>query len=99
VRRRRPRSGRPSRNSATFPVEGAEPEPGFEKVALYADAAGIPTHAARQLSGGKWTSKLGRREDIEHALDDLTGDVYGSVVAFLKGPPQGPGPPAQQHPA
>src|SRR5262245_26433492 len=33
-------------------------ESGFEKVALFADAAGIPTHAARQLPNGLWTSKL-----------------------------------------
>jgi hypothetical protein len=35
-------------------------EPGCEKIALFADAQGIPTHAARQLPGGRWTSKLGR---------------------------------------
>ena len=34
-------------------------EPGFEKVALFADAAGMPSHAARQLPSGAWTSKLG----------------------------------------
>jgi len=33
-------------------------EEGVEKVALYADATGRPTHAARQLPNGKWTSKL-----------------------------------------
>jgi hypothetical protein len=31
-------------------------EPGFEKVALFADAAGMPSHAARQLPSGAWTS-------------------------------------------
>ena len=29
-----------------------EPEAGFEKVALYVDAGGIPTHAAKQLDHG-----------------------------------------------
>src|SRR5262245_4674501 len=43
-------------------------EAGFEKVALFADAKGIPLHAARQRPGGLWTSKLGEREDIEHSL-------------------------------
>jgi hypothetical protein len=28
-------------------------EPGFEKIALFADAAGVPTHAARQLPNGE----------------------------------------------
>jgi hypothetical protein len=60
-------------------------EPGFEKIALFA-LAGMPKHAARQLPSGRWTSKLGRREDIEHGLHDLTGTVYGSVVLVMKRP-------------
>jgi hypothetical protein len=60
-------------------------EAGYEKVALFA-LAGAPKHAARQLSNGRWTSKLGVGEDIEHALHDLTGMVYGSVVLVLKRP-------------
>jgi len=66
------------------PCVGEEIEPGFEKVALFADADNIPTHAARQLLGGSWTSKIGRREDIEHALHDLEGEAYGVVVQILK---------------
>jgi hypothetical protein len=61
------------------------PEAGCEKDALFA-LAGVPTHAARQLPGGRWTSKLGLMEDIEHALHDLTGMVYGSVAMVLKRP-------------
>ncbi|HZV03650.1 MAG TPA: hypothetical protein VE999_01040 [Gemmataceae bacterium] len=61
-------------------------EPGFEKIALFADASGKPTHVARQLATGRWTSKLGRMEDIEHVLRDLEGVVYGSVVLILKRP-------------
>src|SRR5947209_13616660 len=48
--------------------EHAEVEPGFDKVALFASAAGFPTHAARQLPSGRWTSKLGQLERIEHEL-------------------------------
>jgi hypothetical protein len=33
-----------------------------------------------------WTSKLGELEDIEHALGDLTGMVYGSIVLVMKRP-------------
>ncbi len=43
-------------------------EAGFEKVAIFADSQGIPKHAARQLMTGRWTSKLGKMEDIEHDL-------------------------------
>jgi len=58
-------------------------EPGFEKVALYA-LAGLPKHAARQLPNGRWTSKLGALEDIEHTLDGLVGAWYGTIVQILK---------------
>jgi hypothetical protein len=61
-------------------------EPGFEKVALFADADGTPTHAARQLTSGRWTSKLGLAEDIEHELRALAGEIYGAVALILKRP-------------
>ncbi len=59
-------------------------EAGAEKIALFADAMAVPTHAARQLANGRWTSKLGKAEDIEHELHDLEGEVYGSVVLLMK---------------
>ena len=61
-------------------------ESGFEKVALFADAQAKPKHGARQLQNGRWTSKLGEWVDIEHALHDLEGALYGSVVRLLKRP-------------
>ena len=74
---------------------GEQVEQGFEKVAIFADAVGAPTHAARQLPNGRWTSKLGKREDIEHALHDLAGEIYGSVALVMKRPtPSGEIPPA-----
>src|SRR4051794_30910864 len=42
----------------------ADYEPQFEKVAIFATADGTPTHMARQLADGSWTSKLGSLEDI-----------------------------------
>jgi hypothetical protein len=67
------------------PCGGEAPEPGFERVALFA-RAGIPTHAARQMPSGRWTSKLGPGEDIEHDLHALSGEVYGTMVQVLKRP-------------
>jgi hypothetical protein len=59
-------------------------ESGFEKVALYGDQV-FYTHAARQLPNGKWTSKLGEAEDIEHdAPEDVAFGVYGQVVQFMR---------------
>jgi hypothetical protein len=61
----------------------SEVELGLEKIALYS-AGDLPTHAARQLSNGWWTSKLGPSFDIEHAnLEALAGGIYGDPVAFL----------------
>ena len=71
---------------------GHEFEAGVEKVAIYCDADGVPTHAARQLPSGRWTSKLGEWEDIEHntldALEDEQnqGLGYGFVKCVLSRP-------------
>ena len=66
-----------------------ELEHGFEKVAIYVDTNGSPTHAAKQLENGSWTSKLGSSEDIEHstlhALEG-TGLAYASVALILRRP-------------
>jgi len=60
-------------------------EIGWEKVAIYTRDDGAPTHAARQLPDGTWTSKLGRLEDIKHvSLDHLSGEAYGQPRAFLR---------------
>jgi hypothetical protein len=55
-------------------------------IALFADKNDFPLHAARQLPSGRWTSKLGELEDIEHGLRDLEGDAYGTVVLIMKRP-------------
>ncbi|MGO9273517.1 MAG: hypothetical protein ACLQOO_25320 [Terriglobia bacterium] len=67
------------------PCSDPDLETGFEKIALYVDLIGVPTHAARQLANGLWTSKLGDFEDIEHkTLDCLNGQLYGSPLVYLK---------------
>lgn len=61
-------------------------EEGYDKVVLYGDSLFF-THAARQLPNGKWTSKLGKLEDIEHdSPEDLTGGVYGEIARIMKRP-------------
>jgi hypothetical protein len=73
--------------------EGPELEAGFEKIALYTDENGTPTHAARQLPlSGAWISKLGDWEDIEHkSLASLEAEpggepAYGKAICFMKRP-------------
>ena len=59
-------------------------EEGYDKVALYSQG-GNWTHAARQLSNGRWTSKLGIYEDIQHTtIEGLSGDLYGEVHCIMK---------------
>ena len=69
---------------AECPGEGVEPS--YEKIAIFTNDQGIPLHVARQLCSGRWTSKLGELEDIEHGLHDLEGTEYGSVVLVMKRP-------------
>jgi hypothetical protein len=66
------------------PCDAVEKESGFEKIAVFADPTGIPTHAARQLPNGRWTSKLGAAEDIEHELHAVAGAIYGTVVRIMR---------------
>jgi hypothetical protein len=64
---------------------------GLEKIAIYGLELPMgvicPTHAARLIPSGKWTSKLGVYEDIEHDSEhDVSGPEYGSVVMYLSRP-------------
>jgi hypothetical protein len=70
------------------PCDHGSPESGFEKVAIYTNEQRSPTHMARQLSSGTWTSKCGQLEDIEHetlkVLEGSRPNDYGTVVQYLK---------------
>jgi len=55
-----------------------------EKIVLFIDHNGKPTHAAKQLDSGAWTSKLGRVWDIEHdALRGVECNEYGHAKYML----------------
>lgn len=69
-----------------IPCDDDTVESGFEKIAIYVNSQGKPTHAARQLPNGRWSSKLGKQVDIEHSLVGLTNSEYGSVARILKRP-------------
>jgi hypothetical protein len=67
--------------------ENATFQEGVEKVVIYVDDDGEPTHAARQTETGQWTSKLGQDVDIEHSgIEGVEGPTYGSVAAILQRP-------------
>lgn len=61
-------------------------EEGFRKVAFYVTPDTTEcTHAARQLTNGKWTSKLGRSNDIQHGTPEAIENYdYGKVYCFMK---------------
>jgi hypothetical protein len=59
-------------------------EEGYEKIAIY-QQGGMLTHAARQLPSGKWTSKLGQLQDIQHNTAELLeGSGYGKVESYMR---------------
>jgi hypothetical protein len=69
----------------------SRPELWFEKVAIY-EFNDDPTHMARQLKDGTWTSKCGGLEDITHFTLDAVESYgpyprkadYGCPVVYLK---------------
>jgi hypothetical protein len=64
--------------------DSEELETEYEKIAIYTDESGCPTHVAKQ-KGTKWKSKLGQSHDITHeTLEGLKGYRYGSVAEIMK---------------
>ena len=62
-----------------------EHEEGYRRVALYVKEGTKCTHASRELLSGKWTSKLGKAQDIQHGTPfSIEGLVYGRVYCIMK---------------
>ncbi len=59
-------------------------EKDYQKVAIYSDKFGKPTHSARQLENGFWTSKLGQYFDVTHTIFSMGDGVYGNVAVFMR---------------
>lgn len=61
-------------------------ESGYRKIALFVKHNTTEcTHAARELSNGQWTSKLGRSNDIQHGTPDaIENNDYGEIFCFMK---------------
>lgn len=57
---------------------------GVEKIAVFTNNDGIPTHAARQLTNGQWTSKLGQNVDVSHSISGIEGGAYGQAAQFMQ---------------
>lgn len=59
-------------------------EEGFEKICIYSKN-GIFSHVSRQLKDGRWASKMGNYEDIEHlSVFDVNGEGYGAPEVYMK---------------
>jgi hypothetical protein len=62
-----------------------ERQANYDKIVLYAKRTGNtwePTHGARQLSDGSWSSKLGKLPLIRHLEpEDIDGGSYGVPIA------------------
>lgn len=60
-------------------------ESGFKRIAIYSKLQdGQPTHVARQLLSGLWSSKLGQDMDLTHDLQDLAGPTYGTMISVFR---------------
>jgi hypothetical protein len=67
------------------PCDSRDLESGFQKIALYVDGYGVPTHVARQIETGWWSSKMAMREDIEHdSLSAVEGEYFGKVSHIFR---------------
>ena len=67
-----------------LPCPDGVPEDGFEKAAIYCRNQ-LPTHVARQLANGRWSSKLGRDCLVSHATPGgVESAVYGRVELYLR---------------
>jgi hypothetical protein len=64
--------------------DGPRHEIGYEKVGIYS-RDGRFKHAVRQLESGRWVSKLGEWQDIEHEkVEHVEGAAYGVAECFLR---------------
>lgn len=61
-------------------------DPDFLKIVIYV-LRGMPKHVAWQLPDGRWASKLGDWEDIEHTDPmDLARGSYGDPEIYMRKP-------------
>lgn len=59
-------------------------EVGKEKIVIYTNDIGSVLHAARQLSDGMWTSKMGPQEDIRHETPLSLSVGYGQPAQYME---------------
>ena len=63
---------------------GPRLEAGYEKVALYG-SMNLWTHAALQTPNGRWRSKLGEKQLIEHQTPPgVSGEQYGRPYLYMR---------------
>lgn len=71
------------------PCADGDVEAGYEKVAIFVSPQGAPTHAAKQLlRSGRWSSKMGPLEDINHSIYGVSDKMYGEVGQYMRRPLQ-----------
>lgn len=64
--------------------ENGELEPGQTKICIYSKN-GIFSHVSRLMENGRWASKMGNYEDIEHLSEfDVSGIGYGKPETYMK---------------
>jgi hypothetical protein len=73
------------KNLGFVEIKDSNPEDGVSKIAIYGDNENNFKHVARLLPNGKWTSKIGDWEDIQHdTLEALSGNSYGHPILLMQ---------------
>lgn len=57
--------------------------PEYENIVVFANQ-GHFEHVCRQRKSSVWTSKMGRKQDIDHPFEAVSGKVYGIPTIFLR---------------
>ena len=70
--------------------DGRTPDPQYEKIVVYR-RGDEGEHAAKLLDSGRWSSKIGDLEDLEHwTPESLSGRCYGQPFRYMKRKRGGP---------
>lgn len=70
------------------PVVDSSLEAGYEKVALFVDDSGAPSHVSWQTVNGYWASKVGTQgtDCLHKRPEDANCEAYGTVSRYYRRP-------------
>jgi len=74
-------------NLGYFICDNGNFEEGYDKIAIYVNENGKPTHVTRQFWKNVWISKIGEWELVEYYnVNALYDGICGDIAVFMKRP-------------